>query len=265
MSAAATGRTATTPGTTAAAGTAQGPDVAAYTLRLADDALVLAQRNLIKTGRTPEQLIDVTIQPVIFLLLFTYVFGGAIAGGSQHDYLQFLLPGLLGQGIAMAAGLALAAKKMKTGNKTWVFCGDGDLEEGISHEVCSWAGAMKLDDLILIYDSNHITIEGDTALAMAGVKLNVIGEENVWKARPAIFIGNHQSSLDPVIMGSLLRRDFTGVSKAEAKYDPRMLAASLFLDPVFIDRSNSGQSREALDALTARITSSPARSPTQRR
>ncbi|MFC3689830.1 1,2-phenylacetyl-CoA epoxidase subunit PaaC [Aquipuribacter hungaricus] len=44
MSAAATGRTATTPGTTAAAGTAQGPDVAAYTLRLADDALVLAQR-----------------------------------------------------------------------------------------------------------------------------------------------------------------------------------------------------------------------------
>lgn len=100
-----------------------------------------------------------------------------------------------------------------------------------------------------------IPLACDTALAMAGVKLNVIGEENVWKARPAIFIGNHQSSLDPVIMGSLLRRDFTGVSKAEAKYDPRMLAASLFLDPVFIDRSNSGQSREALDALTARIAS----------
>ena len=36
-------------------------------------------------------------------MLFTYVFGGAIAGGSQHDYLQFLLPGLLGQTIAMAS------------------------------------------------------------------------------------------------------------------------------------------------------------------
>lgn len=83
-----------------------------------------------------------------------------------------LMPGVevstgpLGQGIAMGVGMALAAKKRKTENKTWVLCGDGDLEEGISHEACSWAGAMKLDDLILVYDSNHITIEGDTALAM---------------------------------------------------------------------------------------------------
>lgn len=66
----------------------------------------LAKRSLIKTMRTPEALIDVTVQPVIFLLLFTYIFGGAIAHGSQHQYLQFLLPGLLGQGIAMA-GVAL--------------------------------------------------------------------------------------------------------------------------------------------------------------
>jgi oleandomycin transport system permease protein len=66
-------------------------------------ALVLAKRNLIKTWRTPEQLIDVTVQPVIFLLLFVYVFGGAISGGSRHEYLQFLLPGLLGQGIALGS------------------------------------------------------------------------------------------------------------------------------------------------------------------
>jgi oleandomycin transport system permease protein len=63
---------------------------------------VLARRSLIGTWRTPEALVDVTLQPVIFLLLFTYVFGGAIADGSQHDYLQFLLPGILGQTIAMA-------------------------------------------------------------------------------------------------------------------------------------------------------------------
>ena len=84
-----------------------------------------------------------------------------------------ILPGVevttgpLGQGIAMGVGLALGAKKAKTGNKTWVFCGDGDMEEGISHEACSWAGAMKLDDLVLVYDSNRITIEGDTKLALA--------------------------------------------------------------------------------------------------
>jgi oleandomycin transport system permease protein len=67
--------------------------------------IALAKRSLIKMYRTPEALIDVTLQPIIFLLLFTYIFGGAI-GGSSADYLQFLLPGLLGQTIAMA-GVAL--------------------------------------------------------------------------------------------------------------------------------------------------------------
>jgi oleandomycin transport system permease protein len=66
-------------------------------------ALVLAKRNLIKIARTPEQLIDVTLQPVIFLVLFVYVFGGALGGGSRHDYMQFLVPGLLGQLIAMSS------------------------------------------------------------------------------------------------------------------------------------------------------------------
>jgi oleandomycin transport system permease protein len=70
--------------------------------------VVLARRSLIKTLRTPEALVDVTVQPVIFLALFTYIFGGAIAHGSQTDYLQFLLPGILGQTIAMA-GISLGA------------------------------------------------------------------------------------------------------------------------------------------------------------
>ncbi|MEA2192654.1 MAG: oleandomycin transport system permease protein, partial [Solirubrobacteraceae bacterium] len=74
--------------------------------RLVRHSLVLAKRSLVNTARTPEALIDVTLQPVIFLVLFTYVFGGAIAAGSQHDYLQFLLPGILGQSIAMA-GVAI--------------------------------------------------------------------------------------------------------------------------------------------------------------
>ena len=66
-------------------------------------AVVLAKRSLIKMFRTPEALIDVTLQPVIFLALFTYIFGGAISGGDQQQYLQFLLPGMMGQLIAMAS------------------------------------------------------------------------------------------------------------------------------------------------------------------
>ena len=72
-------------------------------LRLLRHSAALAKRNLIGVMRNPEALIDVTLQPIIFIALFTYVFGGAIAGGSQHDYLQFLLPGILAQTIAFGA------------------------------------------------------------------------------------------------------------------------------------------------------------------
>jgi oleandomycin transport system permease protein len=97
----------TTMTTTRASGVSTppaGPDRAARPrFRGLRHALILAKRTLIKIARTPEQLIDVTLQPIIFLLLFTYVFGGALGGGSQHDYLEFLLPGLLGQTIAMSS------------------------------------------------------------------------------------------------------------------------------------------------------------------
>ncbi len=66
----------------------------------------LAKRNLIGIVRNPEALIDVTLQPIIFILLFTFVFGGAIAHGSQHEYLQFLLPGILAQTIGFG-GVAI--------------------------------------------------------------------------------------------------------------------------------------------------------------
>ncbi len=80
--------------------------------------------------------------------------------------------GPLGQGIANAVGMAaaeahLAAKFNKPGYKivdhyTYVLCGDGCLEEGISYEACSFAGTHALGKLILLYDDNDITIEGDT-------------------------------------------------------------------------------------------------------
>ena len=57
-------------------------------------SLTLAGRSVKKMMRHPEQFFDVTLQPVLFLLIFVYVLGGAIAG-STHDYLQFVLPGIL--------------------------------------------------------------------------------------------------------------------------------------------------------------------------
>ena len=82
------------------------PTAAGSPLTSLRHAVVIARRSLIKLMRTPEQLIDVTLQPAIFLFLFTYIFGGALGSGSRHSYVQFLVPGLLGQSIAMA-GVAL--------------------------------------------------------------------------------------------------------------------------------------------------------------
>lgn len=75
--------------------------------------------------------------------------------------------GPLGQGVANAVGFAMAAKfasarlNNSLNHKIYCLCGDGDLEEGISYEACSLANVHNLDNLVLIYDSNEISIEGD--------------------------------------------------------------------------------------------------------
>ena len=63
------------------------------------NTLTIARRNLLHIKSDPEQLVGMTIQPLMFLVLFVFVFGGAIAGSSQ-EYLQFALPGIIVQGIA---------------------------------------------------------------------------------------------------------------------------------------------------------------------
>ncbi len=60
--------------------------------------LAFGWRGMLKIKHVPEQLVDVTITPVLFLLMFTYLFGGAVAG-STSEYLQFLLPGILVQSV----------------------------------------------------------------------------------------------------------------------------------------------------------------------
>lgn len=60
------------------------------------DSLTMAWRGLLKIRRTPEQLMDVALQPIIFTLMFTYIFGGAIAGDVK-SYLPFFIPGIMVQ------------------------------------------------------------------------------------------------------------------------------------------------------------------------
>jgi ABC-2 type transport system permease protein/oleandomycin transport system permease protein len=79
------------------------------------DTMVLARRNLLRIPRQPDLLIGFTVQPVMFVLLFVYVFGGAIRTPG-YDYVDFLLPGIITQSIAFggfvtALGLADDVRK----------------------------------------------------------------------------------------------------------------------------------------------------------
>jgi putative phosphoserine phosphatase/1-acylglycerol-3-phosphate O-acyltransferase len=93
----------------------------------------------------------------------------------------------------------------------------------------------------------------DLALAIAGVRLNVKGTKNLWSKRPAVFIFNHQSSIDVAVIGSLIRRDLTGVAKQEAARDPRFAPIGYVVDVVYVDRSNSRQARDALAPVVERL------------
>jgi transketolase len=80
--------------------------------------------------------------------------------------------GPLGQGVAMAVGMAMAERHLNAvfgdalvDHKTWVIAGDGCLMEGLNHEAIGLAGVNKLGRLNVLWDDNHITIDGDTSLS----------------------------------------------------------------------------------------------------
>ncbi len=88
--------------------------------------------------------------------------------------------GPLGQGLATAVGMAMGVRRSRAlldpdavagtspfDHTIWVFASDGDIEEGVTAEASSLAGHLKLDNLIVLYDANRITIEGDTGLALS--------------------------------------------------------------------------------------------------
>jgi len=108
--------------------------------------------------------------------------GSRTPGHPEHGHTLGIetTTGPLGQGVATAVGMAMAARRERGlldpdapagespfDHTMWVICSDGDLEEGVSAEASSLAGHQKLGNLVMLYDDNHISIEGNTDVAFS--------------------------------------------------------------------------------------------------
>jgi putative phosphoserine phosphatase/1-acylglycerol-3-phosphate O-acyltransferase len=100
-----------------------------------------------------------------------------------------------------------------------------------------------------------LALGSDLALALAGVRVRVQGAENLWARRPAVYVINHQSPLDPLIMGKVLRGRFTGVVKKEVERIPVAGPFLRFAGFAFIDRGNTTQAKAALQPAVDRLRS----------
>jgi putative phosphoserine phosphatase/1-acylglycerol-3-phosphate O-acyltransferase len=87
---------------------------------------------------------------------------------------------------------------------------------------------------------------GRLLLATTGVNLNVLGEENLTKQRPAVFIFNHRNQIDPMIAGRLVKDNFTSVGKKELENDPIVGTIGKVMDAAFIDREDPKAAVEGL-------------------
>ncbi|MGZ3172309.1 MAG: transketolase, partial [Croceibacterium sp.] len=100
--------------------------------------------------------------------------GSPCAGHPENFLLEGVeaTTGPLGQGLAMAVGMAIAERHLNAefgdelvDHRTWVIAGDGCLMEGVNHEAIGLAGHLKLGRMIVLWDDNHITIDGSTDLS----------------------------------------------------------------------------------------------------
>ena len=115
--------------------------------------------------------------------------------------------GPLGQGIATSVGLAIAEAHLAArfgselmDHRTWVFAGDGDMMEGVSHEAAALAGHLRLKKLTVLYDDNSISIDGPTTLAYSD---NVVERFEAYGWATARIDGHDPAAIDAAIKTAL--------------------------------------------------------------
>lgn len=98
-----------------------------------------------------------------------------------------------------------------------------------------------------------IGLGGDLSLLASGVELDVRGAHHIWDAAPAVFLFNHQSQLDVLVLGALMRGNFASVAKKELATNPLFGPLMRLLDTAFIDRADTAQARKALEPAVEKL------------
>jgi putative phosphoserine phosphatase/1-acylglycerol-3-phosphate O-acyltransferase len=97
-----------------------------------------------------------------------------------------------------------------------------------------------------------IGVGSDLALSLAGVDIHLVGEPHLTEVRPAVFIFNHQSWIDPLVAFNLLRHDVTGVGRKDAR-NPGLAQFAKLANAALVDRADSGEGRRAMQPVVDRL------------
>jgi putative phosphoserine phosphatase/1-acylglycerol-3-phosphate O-acyltransferase len=132
------------------------------------------------------------------------------------------------------------------------------LRTGLAYSTALPALAFGAADLLLngsMQDARNLTssVWGELAAAAIDLKLEITGEANLWSHRPAVFVFNHQSALDAVVLAKLLRRDFAGVAKQEIRGQPLVGQLAQLAGAIFVDRADSAGAIDALQGAVAAL------------
>ncbi|MDH4047752.1 MAG: HAD-IB family hydrolase [Gammaproteobacteria bacterium] len=100
-----------------------------------------------------------------------------------------------------------------------------------------------------------VTTWGEFGSALAGIRIKISGEHHLWEQRPAVFLFNHQSAIDVLIIAKLLRKDFTAIAKQEISKNPLVAPVFRVADTVFVDRKNHQKAMDALKPVVETLRS----------
>ena len=168
--------------------------------------------------------------------------------------------GPLGQGVGNAVGMAIAERFLAqhfnrpeatiVDHRTWAFVSDGDMMEGVASEAGSLAGHLRLGKLTLIYDDNHITIDGRTDLAFSedvGRRYEAYG----WRVL-RVDDGNDLEAIDRALTDAPARSAAEGASQAERP--TLIILRTIIADPAPTKRDTSAAHGAALGAEEVKKT-----------